>query len=201
MVERKRIMQVGAMKRSGVLTKLRITVGEIDLPALQIWIVANFVSMALILILGIRLGYLLFASHADFFSWKFLGAALVANAWLIAAAALARIIMVGMAYQVVGALRSSEARARQVAGRDVLSGLPNRFLFNELVDAEIARCRRGRHQFALFYLDLDHFKQANDTFGHDVGDRLIVAFTRRLAQVLRACDHFARLGGDEFALI
>ncbi|MDR3409322.1 MAG: EAL domain-containing protein [Methylovirgula sp.] len=189
------------MKRSGVLTKLRITVGEIDLPALQIWVVANFVSMALILILGIRLGYLLFTSHADFFSWKFLGAALAANAWLIAAAVLARIIMVGMAYRVVGALRSSEARARQVAGRDVLSGLPNRFLFNELVDAEIARCRRGRHQFALFYLDLDHFKQANDTFGHDVGDRLIVAFTRRLAQVLRACDHFARLGGDEFALI
>ncbi len=125
------------MKRSGVLTKLRITVGEIDLPALQIWIVANFVSMALILILGIRLGYLLFASHADFFSWKFLGAALVANAWLIAAAALARIIMVGMAYRVVGALRSSEARARQVAGRDVLSGLPNRFLFNELTTERV----------------------------------------------------------------
>ena len=115
MVERKRIMQVGAMKRSGVLTKLRITVGEIDLPALQIWIVANFVSMALILILGIRLGYLLFASHADFFSWKFLGAALVANAWLIAAAALARIIMVGMAYRSSGrcaAVRRGLGRSR-----------------------------------------------------------------------------------------
>ncbi|MGP8231542.1 MAG: putative bifunctional diguanylate cyclase/phosphodiesterase [Methylovirgula sp.] len=194
-------MQVGASKRFSFVTKLKVTVGEIDLPALQIWVIANFLSMALILILGIRLGIQLVSSHANFFSWKFLSAALVANAWLLIAAVLARFLMVGMAYRVLDALRSSEARARQVAGRDVLSGLPNRFLFNELVDAEIARCRRGRHQFALFYLDLDHFKQANDTFGHDVGDRLIVAFTRRLAQVLRACDHFARLGGDEFAVM
>jgi diguanylate cyclase len=201
MTERKSIMQGGATKRSGVLSKLRLRVGHMDLPALQIWIFANFVSMVLILILGIRIGLSLFGSPANFFSWKFLSVALVANAWFVAAAVLVRILMASMAYRILDALRSSEARARQVAGRDVLSGLPNRFLFNELVDAEIARCRRGRHQFALFYLDLDHFKQANDTFGHDVGDRLIVAFTRRLAQVLRACDHFARLGGDEFALI
>ena len=194
-------MQGGATKRFGFLTRLRVTVGQVDLPALQIWLLANFVSMALLLILGLRIGILLVTSRASFFSWEFLGTALVQNAWLIAAAILARVMMVGMAYRVLNALRSSEARAREVAGRDALSGLPNRFLFNELVDAEIARCRRGRHQFALFYLDLDHFKQANDTFGHDVGDRLIVAFTRRLAQVLRACDHFARLGGDEFALI
>ena len=120
---------------------------------------------------------------------------------LIAAVAAGPVLMVGMAYCVLGGAAQQRGAARQVAGRDVLSGLPNRFLFNELVDAEIARCRRGRHQFALFYLDLDHFKQANDTFGHDVGDRLIVAFTRRLAHVLRACDHFARLGGDEFALM
>ncbi len=63
--------------------------------------------------------------------------------------------MAWLAYSVLDGLRSSEAAARQVAGRDALSGLPNRFLFNALVDAEIARCKRGRHQFALFYLDLD----------------------------------------------
>jgi diguanylate cyclase len=201
MIARKWMMQGGTTKRSGLLTKLRIMVNELDLPALQIWVVANFVSVGLLLFLGIRLGIAFAAGHTSFFSWEFLSAAFVANTWLVGAAVLARIVMVGMAYRVLHVLRSSEARARQVAGRDVLSGLPNRFRFSELVDAEIARCRRGRHQFALFYLDLDHFKQANDTFGHDAGDRLIVAFTRRLAQVLRACDHFARLGGDEFALI
>jgi diguanylate cyclase len=201
MIERKWMMPGGTTKRSGLLTKLRMTVSELDLPALQIWLVANFVSVGLLLLLGVRLGLAFAASHVSFFSWEFLSAAFVANAWLVGAAVLARIVMIGMAYRVLHVLRSSEARARQVAGRDVLSGLPNRFRFSEFVDAEIARCRRGRHQFALFYLDLDHFKQANDTFGHDAGDRLIVAFTRRLAQVLRAGDHFARLGGDEFALI
>ncbi len=94
--------------------------------------------------------------------------------------------MAWLAYYVLNGLRSSEAAARQVAGRDALTGLPNRVLFNALVDAEIARCKRGSHQFAVFYLDLDHFKQANDAFGHEAGDRLIVAVTRRLADVLRA---------------
>jgi len=194
-------MPFGISMRSGFLTKLRVTIGELDLPALQLWILANFVTMALMLVLGIRLGFQLLTTHASFFSLSFLATAILSNLWLIAILLLFRFVMGWMAYRVLDGLRSSEAKARQVAGRDVLSGLPNRFLFNELVDAEASRCKRGRHQFALFYLDLDHFKQANDTFGHDVGDKLIVAVTRRLAQVLRACDHFARLGGDEFALI
>ncbi|HEY0145803.1 MAG TPA: EAL domain-containing protein [Methylovirgula sp.] len=189
--------------RPGFLSKLKVTVGDRNVPALQLWIACNFVSMALILVLGMRLGWAFFASHASLssLSLDFAWMALVSNLWLLAAIITVRLVMAWLAYHVLDGLRSSEAAARQVAGRDALSGLPNRFLFNALVDAEIARCKRGRHQFALFYLDLDHFKQANDTFGHDVGDRLIVAVTRRLADVLRSCDHFARLGGDEFALM
>lgn len=92
-------------------------------------------------------------------------------------------------------------KAKQAAGRDVLSGLPNRALFNDLVDAEVARCRRTGSQFALFYIDLDRFKETNDSFGHEVGDQLIVAVAGRLAKTLRGSDCIARIGGDEFAVL
>jgi diguanylate cyclase len=195
------MLRFGAILRSGFLSRVRLKAGQLDAPALQLWLIANFASMVTLFVFGFRAGIQFVNEHVPFFSFAFLGHALVANLWVVALVVLARIAMIWMAGRVLDGLRLSEARARDFAGRDALSGLPNRSLFNELVDAEAARCKRGRHQFALFYLDLDHFKQANDTFGHDVGDRLIVAVTQRLAQVLRACDHFARLGGDEFAVI
>ncbi|TAL80270.1 MAG: EAL domain-containing protein [Beijerinckiaceae bacterium] len=92
-------------------------------------------------------------------------------------------------------------KAKLAAGRDVLSGLPNRALFNDLVDAEVARCRRSGSQFALFYIDLDRFKETNDSFGHEAGDQLIVAVAERLAKTLRGSDYIARIGGDEFAVL
>ncbi len=104
-------------------------------------------------------------------------------------------------HQAVLRLSESAEQAKQAAGRDVLSGLPNRFLFNELVDAEVARCRRKGGQFALFYIDLDHFKETNDNYGHEIGDLMIVAVAERLARVLRSSDHIARIGGDEFAIL
>jgi diguanylate cyclase (GGDEF)-like protein len=123
------------------------------------------------------------------------------NIALVISALAFRFAMAAQAYRIVSQLTESEAKAKQVAGHDVLCGLPNRFLFSELVDAEIARCKRKRCQCALFYLDLDNFKLANDTFGHEVGDRTIMAVTERLGKVLRNGDHFARLGGDEFAVL
>ncbi len=98
-------------------------------------------------------------------------------------------------------LAESAEKAKQAAGRDVLSGLPNRFLFNELVDAEIGRCRRKGTQFALFYIDIDHFKETNDSYGHEVGDQMIVAIADRLSRTLRNSDYIARIGGDEFAVL
>lgn len=195
------MIRFGAILRSGFLTKVRLKAGDFDAPALQLWLVANFVSMGALFVLGVRVGIQHLDSQMPFSSLVFWKNALATNLWLLILAVVARIVMIWMAGRVLDGLRLSEARAREFAGRDALSGLPNRLLFNELVDAEAARCKRGRHQFALFYLDLDHFKQANDAFGHEVGDRLIVAVTQRLAQVLRACDHFARLGGDEFAVV
>jgi diguanylate cyclase len=109
--------------------------------------------------------------------------------------------MILRSHQAVVHLAESAELAKQAAGRDVLSGLPNRFLFNELVDAEVARCRRKGGQFALFYIDLDHFKETNDSFGHEVGDLMIVAVAERLTRAMRSSDHIARIGGDEFAIL
>jgi diguanylate cyclase (GGDEF)-like protein len=109
--------------------------------------------------------------------------------------------MILRSHQAVLHLAESAERAKLAAGRDVLSGLPNRFLFNELVDAEVARCRRKGGQFALFYIDLDHFKETNDSFGHEIGDMMIVAVAERLTRALRNSDHIARIGGDEFAIL
>ena len=94
-----------------------------------------------------------------------------------------------------------EEDATRAAGHDLLTGAPNRLLFHALLDTEIAKCRRYGGRFALMYLDLDRFKEINDTFGHDGGDRLLIALSQRIATVLRAGDQFARFGGDEFAVL
>ena len=103
--------------------------------------------------------------------------------------------------RMVKALETSEARAKRVAGHDLLSGLPNRLLFTQLIDAEIARCSRQGGGFAVLFLDLDKFKDINDNYGHEAGDKMIVAATQRISQVLRAGDRLARFGGDEFAIL
>ena len=95
----------------------------------------------------------------------------------------------------------SEKAAIEMAGHDRLSGLPNRALFNQFLDAEIAGVAREGGGFALLYLDLDRFKEINDCFGHDAGDRLIVAVAQRMRQVTRAADKVSRLAGDEFAIL
>ena len=99
------------------------------------------------------------------------------------------------------ALKAGENRLRFLALHDPLSGLPNRNFFGERLQSVIASVRRGGPPAAVFYIDLDHFKDVNDTLGHPVGDELIRAVTLRLAHMLRGDDLVARLGGDEFAVI
>ncbi len=98
-------------------------------------------------------------------------------------------------------LRASEAQAQHLAYHDVLTGLPNRALFQDRLEHALARARRGETKVALLYLDLDRFKAVNDRFGHAAGDLLIQAFARRVREVLREGDTLARFGGDEFAVI
>jgi len=96
--------------------------------------------------------------------------------------------------------KAAEERIAHLAHYDVLTDLPNRALFREQLDKELAIVRRGG-QLAVLYLDLDHFKNINDTMGHPVGDELLKQVAQRLRGCLRECDLIARLGGDEFAII
>ena len=99
------------------------------------------------------------------------------------------------------AIAVGESRLRHLAMHDPLCGLPNRIFFSERLEAVIEEVRAGSAPVALFYIDLDHFKDVNDTLGHHVGDELIRNATLRLSHTLRGDDLVARLGGDEFAVI
>ena len=96
---------------------------------------------------------------------------------------------------------STHQRIHQLAFFDVLTGLPNRALFRSSAERALADLRRGSHTGALLFLDLDRFKQVNDTQGHAAGDALLSAVAQRLTQGLRARDLIARLSGDEFVLL
>jgi diguanylate cyclase (GGDEF)-like protein len=94
-----------------------------------------------------------------------------------------------------------ETRLRHLALHDSLCGLPNRIFFSDRLEAVIESVKEGAAPAAVFYIDLDHFKDVNDTLGHPIGDELIRSVTARLTQTLRGDDLVARLGGDEFAVI
>ncbi len=91
--------------------------------------------------------------------------------------------------------------ARHAAQHDGLTGLPNRAQFTERLQIEVKRSKRTGEPFALMYMDLDGFKQVNDTLGHQYGDKLLLAFSARLGEIVRETDLAARVGGDEFAII
>jgi diguanylate cyclase (GGDEF)-like protein/PAS domain S-box-containing protein len=98
-------------------------------------------------------------------------------------------------------LRESEAHVRWLACHDALTGLSNRTALFSRLDAAVARAAEGTAQAALYYLDLDGFKKVNDTFGHLVGDELLVQFGQRLRHAVGGNDVVARIGGDEFAVL
>ncbi|MDB5983403.1 MAG: sensory box protein, partial [Pseudomonas sp.] len=94
-----------------------------------------------------------------------------------------------------------QARLQYMAQYDQLTHLPNRQLFHDRLQTALARARRDRGQFALLYLDLDKFKQVNDTLGHAVGDLLLQEVAQRLKRSVRESDTVARIGGDEFLVL
>jgi len=91
-----------------------------------------------------------------------------------------------------------EARLQQLALYDALTGLPNRTLFFDRMGQLMAMAKRNNDVLALLFLDLDGFKQVNDTFGHGIGDELLRQVAKRLSGIMRKCDTIARMGGDEF---
>jgi len=97
-------------------------------------------------------------------------------------------------------LQQKEQLAHQ-AHHDSLTGLPNRLLFNDRLTKSIEKSKRHSTKMALLFIDLDHFKEINDSLGHDIGDEVLIKITQRLNKVIRKEDTLARLGGDEFTVI
>src|SRR5205823_9666966 len=97
-------------------------------------------------------------------------------------------------------IRLEEELTKQ-AFHDGLTGLPNRALFRDRLDQALARSARSSDVLAVLLLDLDGFKQVNDSLGHDAGDELLRQVAERLDEITRASDTLARFGGDEFAML
>jgi len=97
--------------------------------------------------------------------------------------------------------KALEQRLARLAQTDSLTGLYNRGFFLEMAERELTRVRRYRKPMALAMLDLDHFKAVNDTYGHQVGDRVLKEFARLCHNTLRENDLVGRIGGEEFAIL
>ncbi len=95
----------------------------------------------------------------------------------------------------------AEARIQQLAHYDVLTGLPNRALFNDRLEQAIIHAQRNQSKVSLLFLDLDRFKQINDTLGHGAGDQLLQMVAQRLMECIREQDTVSRQGGDEFIAV
>ncbi|MDX1551422.1 MAG: diguanylate cyclase [Marinobacter sp.] len=97
--------------------------------------------------------------------------------------------------------RRDEEQIRQLAYYDALTGVPNRRLLEDRLEHAIRHAHRKEMLLAVMFMDLDHFKQINDTLGHATGDELLLQFTHRVQECLREDDTLARLGGDEFIIL
>lgn len=98
-------------------------------------------------------------------------------------------------------LHEARQKLESLAHYDQLTGLPNRTIIDSLLDGGIKRAWRSGHRLAVMFIDLDRFKEVNDTLGHAAGDALLVEASRRMASLLRDTDALARVGGDEFVAI
>lgn len=106
----------------------------------------------------------------------------------------------GMFYD-ISERKSIEEKLDRLAHYDALTGLPNRSFLHEHLDKAVSHALRAGTKVALLYIDLDHFKEVNDTEGHQGGDVLLVEVAQRLVGCVRAHDTVARIGGDEFAIL
>ncbi|NKB31506.1 MAG: EAL domain-containing protein [Pseudomonadales bacterium] len=105
-----------------------------------------------------------------------------------------------MMFNDITARTINEQRLIKLAKYDVLTGLSNRSKFHDFTEGKIAYCAHNEKKLALLFIDIDHFKNTNDTMGHDAGDELLVEVAERLRNCVRETDLVARIGGDEFAI-
>lgn len=95
----------------------------------------------------------------------------------------------------------ADEKLTYLATHDYLTGIPNRMLFEDRFHQALARSERSKEKFAILSIDMDKFKSVNDSYGHPIGDKVLIEVAKRLENVIRGSDTFARIGGDEFAVI
>ncbi|WP_415883096.1 EAL domain-containing protein [Neptuniibacter sp. QD34_54] len=100
----------------------------------------------------------------------------------------------------ISQVKQAQEQLTQLANHDRLTGIPNKFFFESLIDHLLPKDMRRKRKSALLYLDLDRFKNINDSMGHEYGDQLIIDCAKRLSSQIRDIDYCARIGGDEFAV-
>ena len=101
----------------------------------------------------------------------------------------------------INEIRQTEVALQHLATHDTLTDLPNRFLMVDRLDQLLARAKRSAARFAVLFMDIDRFKEVNDTHGHEFGDLLLRAVAQRLRSSVRQSDTVARIGGDEFVIV
>ena len=121
--------------------------------------------------------------------------------WILWGNAATRLMTYSLVAFLAAQVRLQFEREFERATQDALTGLKNRRAFLEVGVGEVERSKRYPHPLAVIFLDLDDFKQLNDTMGHDVGDAALKATAQALLRTLRSSDQVARLGGDEFAVL
>ena len=104
-------------------------------------------------------------------------------------------------HQILNELQKTSTLLDFQAHYDTLTSLPNRTLFSDRLQQAIEKAKRAQNKFAVFCLDLDRFKELNDSFGHEIGDVILLEVTKRLKNLLRAEDTLARMGGDAFTIL
>lgn len=157
------------------------------------------------MLLGLRLGMLssvLFVSIGLWvFSRRFWSDGWLPNLEIITNLGLASLLIMLFAHIYERSRLFNEKRLTELATTDPLTGLANRTKLAEVFERERAHAQRNGTPLALVFLDIDHFKQINDRFGHEVGDRALEHFADTLSQRLRISDLLCRLGGEEFAVL
>lgn len=126
-----------------------------------------------------------------------------ASYWLISFTASAAVVIAYemMNHQLISERDDQRLRLEYLATHDELTGLANRVLFNTTIATAIKRASRGKNKLCLLFIDLDGFKNINDSCGHSIGDEVLISTGQRIRNSIRSSDMVARLGGDEFAVI
>lgn len=147
------------------------------------------------------IGYFVFMDEMDYYM-----VTIVFIRWIsIMATILLVIIIVALIYKLINRYTAELTEQKDIldyqAHYDLLTGLSNRVLFNDRLEQAVEKGKRQESRFALFFIDLDRFKQINDSLGHSIGDKVLQIIAKRLQGVMRKEDSISRLGGDEFTIL